>query len=268
MLKNEPGVFAARFWRNFERTLAKGIFRSATMKLLVLAFLVLPFGHLHAVAEDRTAIVVAVDLTQSVATTGPDGKTDFAKNVNAVGELLGQVPSGAHITVIGITDRSFAEPYILLRATVPDDPGYFGERLASARRELVKAWKKKVEHLTPKFPATDILGALLIAGQMFQGSPANRKVLVIFSDMRHHTADLDLESDRSVPSPALQRKQSAKGTPAMLHGIEVYALGVDGAGKSVAYWQSLQKFWTDYFHNAGAVVRSYSVLRELPALLK
>jgi len=87
-------------------------------------------------------------------------------------------------------------------------------------------------------------------------------VLVIFSDMRHHTRDLDLESGQSVSASALG-KQLVMGAPAMLQGIEVYILGVDGAGKSTAYWQSLQKFWTEYFHRAGATLRRYSVLREL-----
>jgi hypothetical protein len=33
------------------------------------------------------------------------------------------------VTVIGITDHSFGKPDILLSARIPDDAGYFGERL-------------------------------------------------------------------------------------------------------------------------------------------
>jgi hypothetical protein len=109
---------------------------------------------------------------------------------------------------------------------------------------------------------------MLLAQQIFDESPKpGRKVLVIFSDMRHHTPDLDLESGRPVFGSAL-RKQSAMGSPAQLQGVEGYALGVDGAGKSVAYWQSLQKFWTEYFERVGAMLRRYSVLRELPLIGK
>ena len=49
-----------------------------------------------------------------------------------------------------------------------------------------------------------------------------------------------------------------------LHGVDVFAEGVDAAGESVQYWQSLQDFWTAYFGRAGATLTSYSALREVP----
>jgi hypothetical protein len=157
----------------------------------------------------------------------------------------------------------------LLAARVQDDPGYFGERLTAARSELVREWRRRSKSLTPRFPHTDIMGVLSLAKQVCDESPkSSRKVLVIFSDMRHHTPDVDLESDRSVPSVAPAGKQWKIDPPAMLPGVEVYVLGVDGAGKSVAYWQSLQKFWTEYFHHAGAALQRYSVLREVPPIGK
>jgi hypothetical protein len=113
------------------------------------------------------------------------------------------------------------------------------------------------------------MGALSLAMQVFDESPkASRKILVMFSDMRHRTPDLDLESGQSVLSLALLRKKSGMGPPAMLQGVAVCVLGVDGAGKSAAYWQSLQTFWTEYFHHAGATVQQYSVLREVPPIGK
>ena len=49
-----------------------------------------------------------------------------------------------------------------------------------------------------------------------------------------------------------------------LHGVEVYALGVDASGKSVNYWQTLRDFWIGYFTLAGATVKNYSILRQIP----
>jgi hypothetical protein len=43
--------------------------------------------------------------------------------------------------------------------------------------------------------------------------------------------------------------------------------GVDGAGKPTEYWQSLRNFWRAYFQNARADLRTYTVLRDLPAAL-
>jgi hypothetical protein len=82
--------------------------------------------------------------------------------------LLAQVPAGTHLTVLGITDNSFAQPYILLSAEVAADEGYFHEKLASARQQLVRNWQYRTEHLQAGFSHTDILGALMLAEQLFR----------------------------------------------------------------------------------------------------
>ncbi|HET6844926.1 MAG TPA: hypothetical protein VFK06_25065 [Candidatus Angelobacter sp.] len=267
-LKNEPAIFAERFWRNFRRAALAHFPRHGGMKLLLLLLCALPLFHLQLSAQEHIAIVVAVDLTQSVAAPGADGQTDFLKNIAGVTRLLAQVPASSHITILGITDKSFSQPYILLSARVPDDAGYFGERLQSARGQLVRAWKARAAKLKPEFPATDILGALLIAGQLFdQDKNAGRKILIVFSDMRQNTRDLDLESPPAVLNFALLEYTHRKTLPpANLRGVQVYVLGADGAGKSMQYWQSLQEFWAAYFRKSSATLGTYSVLRELPAL--
>jgi hypothetical protein len=177
--------------------------------------------------------------------------------------LLAQVPAGSQVTVLGITDKSFAQPDILLLATIPDDPGYFGERLKSAQLQLVHAWNARSANLAPNFRQTDILGALLLAGEIFnQQNSAGDKTLVILSDMRQQTADLDLESPSTVPRFYSMRKKARSICDARLGRVRVYILGVDGAGKSLSYWRSLQQFWTDYIRVSGASLESYMALRE------
>jgi hypothetical protein len=263
ILRNEPGIFVARFWHDFYRAMLSNAVRSAMTKLLILilglSVLAAKPGH----AEDHLSEVVVIDLTQSVAATGPDAKSEFQKNIDGVTRLLSEAPAGSRITVIGITDHSFAQPYILLSARVPGDAGYFGERLAAARNQLVRAWKQRSSNLTPHYQQTDILGALQLANQIFAQQPdAGRRTLVIFSDMRQSTPDLNLEGTKIAPSFAAVVNRC--GALPALQNVQGYVLGADGAGKSSAYWQSLQTFWRVYFHNAGAVLQSYSVLRELP----
>lgn len=264
MLRNEPSIFTNRFWRDFYRGLLTNAVRSAMTKLLLYILMAGFFSsRIHAQANARLNLVVAVDLTQSVAATGPDSKSDFQKNIDGVTRLLAQVTAGARVTVVGITDASFTQPYILLRARVPDDPGYFGERLNAARGELVAAWKWRSTRLDPHYPRTDIFGALLLAGQFFaDGSKPATNMLVIFSDMREDTPELDLESARTVqPFGTLATRFGAIPN---LGGVQIYVLGSDGAGKSIAYWQSLAAFWQAYFQHAGADLREFSTLRELP----
>jgi hypothetical protein len=179
--------------------------------------------------------------------------------------LLAQVPSGSRVTVIGITDHSFAQPYILMQANIPADAGYFGERLTAARSQLVRAWKLRSARLDPHFLQTDILGALQLAAQIFAQQPdAGRRMLILFSDMRQRTPELNLEKLRIVSPFSVVAKQC--GALPDLHNVQVLIIGADGAGKSSAYWQSLRVFWESYFRNCGAVLQSYSVLREPPLL--
>jgi hypothetical protein len=91
-------------------------------------------------------------------------------------------------------------------------------------------------------------------------------MLVIFSDMRQDTAALDLEHPRIVSaSLAMSRTEKDRLLPD-LRGVEVHVLGVDGAGNDIAYWQTLRDFWSVYFKKAGANLKTYTVLRELPGL--
>jgi hypothetical protein len=267
MLRNEPAIYTAHFWHDFYRALLSNAVRSAMTKLLVVIFGVSFLIPRHAQADDRLSEVVAIDLTQSVAVPDPDGKSEFQKNVEGVTRLLTQVPAGARITVIGITDHSFAQPYILLSARIPEDAGYFGERLAAARIELVRAWAQRSNHLSAHFERTDILGALQLASGVFDQQPdAGTRTLVILSDMRQDTPDLDLEALQIVPLFPSATKRL--GTLPALRNVQTYILGADGAGRSTAYWQSLHAFWGDYFRNTGAILRSYSVLRELPEVTR
>lgn len=262
MLRNAPDIFAARFWRDFYRALLLNATRSAMTKLLIVfvAFLVLTVPRAH--AQDHLDLVIAIDLTRSVAATGPDGQSDFKKNVDGVTRLLAQIPAGSRLTIIGITDHSFAEPYILMSAHIPDQPGYFGERLNAARGQIVRVWTERTAHLTPSFLQTDIFGALELASQLFaQQSDPSRKKLIIFSDMRESTPCLDL--GRATFVPAFQSLANKCGEMPSLRDVRVYVAGADGAGKSMAYWQSLRNFWADYLHKDGAVLEGFTVLRDV-----
>jgi hypothetical protein len=47
-----------------------------------------------------------------------------------------------------------------------------------------------------------------------------------------------------------------------LNDVHIRILGVDGAAKSLSYWQSLRIFWIEYFRSCGATLESYTVLRD------
>jgi hypothetical protein len=80
--------------------------------------------------------------------------------------------------------------------------------------------------------------------------------------MRQDTATLNLEHLKSLAKPAGLKRSIQQNVLPNLNGVDVYALGVDGAGKSLAYWTALRDFWTAYFQKTGAALRRYFVLRE------
>ena len=266
-LNNAPGIFVARFWRDFYRSMLTQTVRQAATKLLGLALCLLLFGGGRAFGQERLNLVIAVDLTASETVTDHDNQSQFGKNIQGVTQLLASVPADSKVTIIGITESSFAQPYILLSATVSDDQGYFGERLAAARRQLIRAWQKRSAQLEPRALSTDVLGALLVGSALFQGAPGcQRKVFVLYSDMRHVTPGLNLESPSSIRVDTVLTRVESHKLMANLSGVEVFVLGADAARESVAQWESLKRFWTSYFEKAGAVLYSYSVLCEPPRL--
>ena len=264
--ENAAAIFQNRFWRDFYRALSDGMSHSAlvrvSMVLLCLLLLIAP----RARAAENLNLVIALDLTRSVAVSAPGQRQEFEKNVEAAAEILARVPANAHVTIIGITDQSFGEPLTLLDAHIPEDEGYFQERITAARRTLIQAWIARTRKLDPQFMHTDIFGALLLASQIFQNSPKGREVLVIFSDMRENAGDLKLESLRPHDVHFTVAKFAKGRMLPDLKAVEVYVLGADNAGKSMAYWTALHDFWSEYFHSAGATVKAYTVLRQPPQL--
>jgi len=266
-LTNAPTAFVAQFWRDFYRAMLTQTARKAVSKLSAFSLLLLLFTGCASRPPEKVRVVAAVDLSTSEAATGRDLKSAFSKNIEGVGRLLGSLPPGSDITVIGITDNSFAQPYVLLSAKISDDQGYFGERIAAARRELLRTWHDRAAKLTPEARGTDIMGALLFADQLFRRAPADtKKYLFLFSDMRHVTRGLNLEVRRTVPTDTLLTTVARHRLLANLPGVTVYVLGADAEGMPVTAWDDLRQFWTAYFTKAGASLAAYSSLSDPPIL--
>jgi hypothetical protein len=264
-LECEPAIFEARFWRDFYKSMLTHTVQSAMKKLLILVAAALIVPHALAATPQRLNLVVAFDLSRSVDVKNPDGTTEFQKNVDGVTGVLAQVPAGSHVTVIGITDRSFAQPYILLSASILDDPGYFGERLSAAQRELVRVWKQRSAKLQPKFSGTDILGAFELASQIFNqlSSGGEHKALVLFSDLRNHTRELDLETASGL-TKASENSGSAFERRSDLHNAQVIALGVETSRRLDNSWEPMEALWRKYLDASGVRLVMFSPLRTIP----
>jgi hypothetical protein len=264
-LENAGAAFEHEFWRDFYRSLLNGVKRGALQKVLVVALSLGALAHGQASAGNRTDLVIMLDLSQSVAVRGQGSKAEFEKNTASITSILTALPAGTKVTIVGITDDSFATPYVIISAELARDEGYFKERLAKGHAALTRAWKQRSAKLAPHCAETDILGAMLVASEVFRASPSgDHKVLVVLSDMKQATRALNLEKEALVQPPAAMRQVANNRLFADLHGVDVYAEGVDGAGESVPYWQSLHDFWKAYFLQSGATLERYSALRGVP----
>jgi len=262
LLENEGAIFENSFWRDFYRSLLTKTMTTAVRKLAIVIVALWCLAHSRLYAADRLEVVILPDLSQSEAAKDYSNRAEFQKNIDGVTRLLASLPAGSRVSIYGITDDSFGKSCPLLTAELSDDEGYFKERLAQGHRQLIRAWQERALTLKPQFSHTDILGAMLVAAQVFAESPpGRRKVLVLFSDMRQSTRTLDLEHRNAVLPNDVDLLASIQLVPD-LSGVEVIALGVDSDLLSVGQWQSLRRFWLEYFRRSGAVIKRYSVLRD------
>lgn len=232
--------------------------RAATATLLALIVLaVLLLGVASAFGSEPgqgRPVVVLIDLTKS---TSPES---FRANCQAVAGVLGQLQSGDRILVIGITD-AFGHVPVLMDRTV-SERGYMGLQLGAARETLVAEWLKISEELQPTYSRTDVIGTLRLLAFMEVSSTSMR--LIILSDLRHSSSELDLESPSRIDvSRALATVRRGGELPS-LKDAEVFLLAVDPSNKSAVYMSTLKTFWTDLFAAAGAHVRVFSVMRQMP----
>jgi len=262
-LQSEPAVFVAKFWRDFHGSVLRRSIGSAAKAFTIGALVLLALCSTPTRAQQPLELVVLLDLSRSMDASGQDSRSEFQKNVTGVTQLLKRVPVAAHITIVAVTEDSFAQPYLLLSASMAPDAGYFGEQLASARRRLEASWKNRSRDLSPSSPGTDLFGAFLVASQIFRKAGAGRRdVLVVFSDMWQETRDLDFGRAPYLCGSGAIEKVRTGGLLSNLRDTDVYALGVDSAGRKRSDWDCAREFWTKYFAEAGANLREYSLLRE------
>ncbi len=271
-LENDPMVNEAQFYRDFYLGVLDCVKRNGLTHLLLITGLVfgLSFaqplraqGTEPASAAVATNVLIAIDLTQSVSQKGYDGQSDYKKNIDGACQLISQLPGGSRVTVLAITDHSFSQPYVLLQRQVSRDKGplQFQDRIQISKAQIVTELRRMSVSYQPKYPRTDIFGALLVSADILR-EWSGRKILVVFSDMRQSTIELDIEHLQTVPLAQTLATVQKRRLLANLNGIEVSILGVDGAGKSIAYWNSLRDFWVGYFARSGAVLKNYSMLRD------
>lgn len=185
-------------------------------------------------------------------------KTEFQKNALYVDEIIKKLEPGERFLILGITEKSFERPLIILDRTLSREIGYFSEKVAKDKLNIMNEWKKINVQANAK--ATDIFGALQLATLLFDGVTGPKK-LILMSDMRN-TVNLDLETPQLITDKIFPETER-KGLIAELSTVQVWVIGVSTIDKSFSFWNSLRLFWTKYFEKAGAHLMAFSAERNI-----
>lgn len=235
-------------------------------------------------ATPATQYIILLDLSASVA-------LEFPKYKISVQSSLEQLTNGDTVRIVGIIDDSYSNQQVLLEDRVvlgsrppllqspdcssfenrPLDKAACGattrlnntqwEQLArnhlKAERDRISSrWLALAPGLNPHHGNTDIIGALKYVERLLEDEADRAAIVCVYSDMRHRTATLDLETPRRVGPKELHL---ARQTRINLAGVTVRAYGVHTRMKDATYWESLRDFWRQVFRDSGATLDRYTV---------
>jgi hypothetical protein len=203
-------------------------------------------------ASPPRAVVVIKDLTSSTP-----GEQDSLNN-EFISTLLSQLRSGDEVYVTGITDASFSKPLVILHGTLPADLHPLKPKLLAAQQRIISEWKSKSRALARPYKASDIVGSICHAALLLRGK-SSEKWLIILSDMRNSTKELDIENVPEIDREKSLSQLGEKGLVPNLTAVNVAILGVHTTGKGISpiYYQSIENFWRGFFERAHAEVGAY-----------
>ena len=278
-LENRGAIFEANFMSLWHQGLLKRLEENSRQLLGIFALAGLLFSQPSNAAEIRWPwdtqeapkaeslnIIVGIDLSLSVASKSYDGKTQYQKSIEAVSEFVSRLPRGTELKVGAITGQSFTRPYVLLSAKVPSDPGplEFIDQIALGRRKIAGKILKLGSSTEPFAPETDVFGYLVFASSQLRGRDG-RKVLILYSDMRHSAPIVNLEKSRVIDVGRTLKQIKQNHLLADLNGVDVY-IYAHTLGRDIGYWQNLKSFWTEYFSQASTHLRIYAMTAGVPDL--
>lgn len=219
--------------------------------------------------EGTTKVILTLfDLSESTAR--PDIRAAYVKAFKRIIEVLKEGDSllGACITERSIQQIDlpveFEHPIFrpstdnpLLRSGERDE---FEKRISSMKEERIKRVDELVigKEGQPKILKTDIMSSVMLAANILKRYPERRRILVIFSDMIEDSESYNFErlklTDKKIKE--IIEKEKNRGMIPELNGVRVYITGAQA--RTLEMYNSIKKFWTEYFRVTGAELVEYS----------
>lgn len=220
--------------------------------------------------EERSdrVIMALFDLSESTAT--PAMRTAY---INGFKEIIKSVRGGDVIIGASITERSIQQLDLPIMFECPvfkpttdntllrkGEEEEFKKKLISAKEEQIR----KIEELLlgldgkPKIMKTDILSSLVLASNIFRRYQDRRRILVIFSDMIEDSESYNFERlnlNANKIKEIIEKEKSESRIPD-LSGVRIYVVGAQA--RTQEKYNSIKKFWAEYFKETGAELVDYA----------
>lgn len=238
-----------------ERARNKGNLPLLVFAITIIVGMVLCFFFVsEAIAKERCSYyLVALDSTGST-------ERDNLENQRAILRIIDSLKPCDEIQIMLITENTFSNPEFMLYETMPSRAGYFNEEVRRKKISLINEFRRKTEKLDIERPATSLIDGINMFAKMCREHADKRQVLVIFSDMRQFTKEINEDMIVQRGDKVLTQLKADNLVPDM-RGIEVYVMGVSTANIKIRNWKKLEAFWKNFFCEAGGNLKCYDMGR-------
>ncbi|MCJ7817158.1 MAG: hypothetical protein MUP55_04845, partial [Candidatus Aenigmarchaeota archaeon] len=167
--------------------------------------------------------------------------------------------------VMHIHESTFSSPEYVVQFKMPPKHkiGYWGEGLRKAKSQAINEYLEKSAKIPRKRPYTDLSGGLFLFGKILREQSHKKKNLVLLSDMRPSTQDLN-ENMIAQKGEQILSQMKVNGLVAELKNVDVYVMGFSPVGLTVPVYKALEMFWRGYFEASGCNLRSMDVTFNRP----
>lgn len=209
-------------------------------------------------SERDTAVFILFDVSGS--TDSPQIRQSYVHDLGTIAQLLAQQGGILRGDVIGSE--------ALNTSTIPIDvtfPSYdlllstdkkHSQQVAAAL-DRVKQQVESVLVNQKSASRTAVMSSLEVAAKILNGDQlknANRKILVVFSDMVEESPRYNFPRERLTEPRirAIIEAERSTGRLPNLQGVKVWKAGASAVGLDDDRSRALQRFWVEYFKAAGA----------------
>jgi len=163
--------------------------------------------------------------------------------------------------VMYIHENTFSGPEFVARFRMPpkEKIGYWGEELRRAKSRGIGEYLEKAAKIPRKRCYTELPGGLFLFGKILKEQPHKIKNLVLLSDMRPSTPELN-EKMIAERGDKILVHMKANGVIADLRCMNVYVMGFSPVGVRVPVYRALEAFWRGYFEASGCNLRCMDVM--------